>query len=410
MMKQKRTMITAALMAAVLAVGTANAPLWAGGTKDTGKSAPSSGSAQQGAAAQQRAEPVQRTEPVHTVTTADFEWVVVAKDGSSVSLENYKGSAANIVVPAELEGLPVREVALRTVLLYSDQTIRGYEENKTIRSVTIADGVGLRSTCFIGLTNLESVTLPRGLREIKEEMFTRSPSLRSLTIPDSVTKIGKYAFAGAKPGSYVLEGSGIKELVIPDSVTEIGEGVFFNNSVIERVTLPKNIKEIPEQMFRGAKNLKNVTLPEGLTTIGEWAFAETGIESIVIPESVTEINAVAFRNCKSLREVTLPKGLTVLAGFDGSGLKRITIPAGVRTIAESFQNCSSLEEVTFLGNTEVAWNTFRGSNIKKLIAGPGVTRIKGVEEIISSPKVDGLPLKEQAELKAAWNAFVEKYK
>ena len=378
-MKTKKT-TRIMVIAAFLAIATAGAPLWA---------------------------------QTRTITAADFKTVTVADDGSSVSLENYTGSAPNIMVPAELEGIPVKKV------IFSDLDTDSYgytstrKENTTIRSVTIAEGFTAFDRMFKGCTGLTSVTLPKGITKIGEEMFSGCKSLTSVTIPDSVTEIGKEAF----------EDTGIKELVIPGSVTKLGDRLF-SYSAIERITLPAGLKEIPFGMFVGCNNLKSITLPAGITVIEYNAFSNSGLQSIVIPDNVTKIERSAFEECKNLTEVTLPKNLTELgekAFYGCSSLKRITIPAGVSTIkAITFTGCTALEEITFEGNVTIVQERDRNDydkiitpfdgckNIKKLNAGPGVTKITGLQ-YIPLTNVNSLPLKEQAEIKAYRAAFAQKY-
>ena len=377
-MKTQKIRIMA--IAALLAIVTAGAPLWA---------------------------------QTYTVTAADFETVKVLDDGSGVTLENYIGKAPNIMIPAELEGLPVKKV------IFSDLDTDSYgytstrKENTTIRSATIAEGFTAFNSLFQGCASLTSVTLPKGITKIGRGMFDDCKSLTSFTIPDSVTAIEDYAFSD----------TGIKELVIPGSVTKLGDRLF-SYSAIERITLPAGLKEIPNAMFVGCKNLKSITLPAGLTAVG--GFFGSGLQSIVIPDSVTKIKSGAFEDCKNLREVTMPRNLTELgaeAFFECSSLKRITIPAGVSIIeARTFTFCTALEEITFEGNitipkdikseyaTRMDMNVFEGcGNIKKLNAGPGVTKITGLQ-YIPMADVSKLPIKEQAEIKAAWSAFMQKYK
>ena len=214
-------------------------------------------------------------------------------------------------------------------------------------------------------------------------------------------------------------------MVIPDSVTKLGKDSF-HGSAIERVTLPAGLKAIPAGMFVNCQNLKSVTLPAGLTAIGWLAFEISGLQSIVIPDSVTKIEESAFEGCTNLTEVTMPRNLTELGSYAFRGcssLKRIVIPAGVKTIVGgTFKDCTALEEITFEGNvtindtarspiysTMIIIPPFDGcTNIKKLNAGPGVTRIWGLR-YISLTDVSGLPLKEQAEIKAYRSAFMQKY-
>lgn len=62
---------------------------------------------------------------------------------------------------------------------------------------------------------------------------------------------------------------------------------------------------IPDYTFEGFKLLKSCQLPMQLTTIGNNAFAETGLESVVIPATVTSIGLNAFWCSYNLKDVTV---------------------------------------------------------------------------------------------------------
>ena len=82
------------------------------------------------------------------------------------------------------------------------------------------DGKKLLKSTDLGL---KSYTIKKGTRCICDYAFTgdyrddHSPSLQSITIPDSVTSIGDWAFS---------ECSSLHSVTIPDSVTSIGDGAF----------------------------------------------------------------------------------------------------------------------------------------------------------------------------------------
>ena len=87
-----------------------------------------------------------------------------------------------------------------------------------------------------------------------------------------------------------------------------------------------------------------------VTSIGDSAFASTGLTSVTLPNSVTSIGLFAFADCTGLTSVTLPNTLTNLGGaafFECIGLTNVAIPSSVTSIGDSpFNSCSGLMAIT----------------------------------------------------------------
>ena len=86
-------------------------------------------------------------------------------------------------------------------------------------------------------------------------------------------------------------------MTIPDSVTSIGEYAFSDCAGLTAVTIPDSVTSIGDFAFSGCAGLTAVTIPDSITSIGRYAFSGcTGLASVTIPTSVTEIgpNAVRF--------------------------------------------------------------------------------------------------------------------
>jgi hypothetical protein len=126
---------------------------------------------------------------------SDFK-VAFNETEDGVVIEKYVGNGSKVVIPAEIEGLPVREIANRA-----------FFENETITSVVIPNGVtiirhgGLDSWdfdsawgAFKDCTRLSSITIPDSVKEIGGWAFEGCSSLVSVTIPDNVTSISLRAF------------------------------------------------------------------------------------------------------------------------------------------------------------------------------------------------------------------------
>lgn len=251
-----------------------------------------------------------------------------------------------------------------------------------------------------------------------------------ITIPDTVTKIGKQAFACI---------SKLEQITIPDSVTEIGEWAFWGCTALKHVTLPKDLKEIPVSCFQDCA-LSEISFPVGLEEIGEKAFhseyysigdnkrSDQSFTKIDIPNSVKRIGDSAFNGCLKLKEIKLPDALdfmgmnvfyetawldsqpdgfvtlgNILYGYKGdmtegtklsvpSGIRylasrcfhrqknlaEIVIPDGVKLIGEGiFGSCSSLEKIRLPADmTEIPAYTFSScESLAEIEIPSGVTEI-----------------------------------
>ena len=93
----------------------------------------------------------------------------------------------------------------------------------------------------------------------------------------------------------------IVSIVLPDTITGIGGYSFY-------------------RVFAGGGSgfeFKTVILPGGLKTLGESAFAYSGLREIIIPGSVTGIGHEAFNYCQYLLSVTFAEGSAIAAGDFG---------------------------------------------------------------------------------------------
>ena len=169
---------------------------------------------------------------------------------------------------------------------------------------------------------------------------------------DYKDKVTKVVFKGAVTyiGNGSFNGCGkLTSISLPDSLTSIGKGVF-TNSGITSLTLPSGMTSIPNYAFDGCTNLKTVTIPSSVSTIGTKAFANCwSLSTVNIANGVKTIGASAFEQCTSLKKITIPDSVTSIGmdAFNSSGLTEVTIPGKVSSFGmKAFFGCSNLASVT----------------------------------------------------------------
>ncbi|MBR3957289.1 MAG: leucine-rich repeat domain-containing protein, partial [Kiritimatiellae bacterium] len=146
---------------------------------------------------------------------------------------------------------------------------------------------------------LTSVTIPNSVKKIGDSAFDCCSGLTSVTIPNNVTSIGAYAFFGC---------TNLTGVTIPNSVASIGECAFSRCSGLTSMTIPESVTNIGKSAFHGCTNLTGVTIPDRVTNIGDVAFAHCSrLTSVTIPDSVISIGNSAFFGCRGLRQAVLPQ-------------------------------------------------------------------------------------------------------
>ena len=249
-----------------------------------------------------------------------------------------------------------------------------------LETVVISDGVtSIGEYAFFYCEKLKNITIPSSVKSIGMGAFYHCDALPEITIPNGAENIGKEAFKYC---------NGLKEVTIPGSVKNIGEGAFSNcyisadkseigiESGLEKVIIQYGTESIGDSAFYMCKKLNTIEIPDSVTSIGYWAFYDTGcyndwedseddvlyignhfisayqgkstpcnikfgtktiadsaffacgdLPAITIPDSVVSIGKHAFENCNSLKSITIPRSVTSIGN-------------------EAFYSCFDLSSIT----------------------------------------------------------------
>ena len=203
-----------------------------------------------------------------------------------------------------------------------------------------------------------------------------------IDIPETIDGHTVTRIADNSEVNSVFFNKGLTSVTLPDTLTHIGRSAFENNN-LSGIIIPASVESIGESAFaeQGDPDTKEkdskfatVTFAEGslLETIGEFAFADNVIEEVTIPASVTEIGGEAFA-LNNLKTVTIPASVTSLGdyAFGGNQLTDVTIENDELVFGEEvfIQNPEQLTIHGYSGSTAQTYATAKSHNFVPLDGG-----------------------------------------
>ena len=280
--------------------------------------------------------------------------------------------AAHVLVPKWIRAIPEE----------------AFSRCKSMTEVTIPEGVtSIGSKAFEGCEALQTVRLPESLTEIGEEAFHKCVGIEELSLPAGITRIGKGAFSECREIRFSFGAPALCNLVRESSFTISDKGVLLKYvGPGGEVIIPEGVIDFflfPFSPSYGSQSqVTAITLPESMTVIPTAAFSGCSkMERVIIPESVQRIEKGAFMSCVKLSEIRLPKGLTELgpqAIYNCKSLKSVVLPEGISVVEDSaFMFCTALESVTLPRSVaEIKDNAFNGcEKLSRVILPEGLRSI-----------------------------------
>ena len=250
----------------------------------------------------------QNTEDRETVTSGDYEYSY-GEDGNA-RLETYLGEEREIEVPTEIDGRKVNALGDYTYACKNIVSVKIGANIESIGAETFEECVMLEKIeVSPDNTYYEAVDGVLYDEDIKTLiMYPPMKTDKVFDIPDTVETVGVAA----------VYHTNLEEILFPASLTyidhhgfaenvkvktadlsctaleEIGDMAFAYCSSLSDVIFPKTLQRIDGASFALCSELKEIEFPMGLLSIGQNAFAATGLSEVRIPSSVQEIDYCAF--------------------------------------------------------------------------------------------------------------------
>lgn len=228
-------------------------------------------------------------------------------------------------------------------------------ENESLQTVIIPSSVKyIGRAAFYGMKNLQLVQFAAGsqLESIETYAFMNSGLSGTVTLPDTVNRIGSFAFAYCSGvTAYSLNGNNIyssngvlysnyngnRELIqypagkadtsftIPSSIGVIGTGAFVGSTNIRTVNLGNNVHRIGASAFVDCSNLKTIQNGNNVGFVEMGAFE--GTEWIESNENELAIGSVLIRYNGTNKEYILPYKYSAIysLAFNESNVENLII-------------------------------------------------------------------------------------
>lgn len=146
--------------------------------------------------------------------------------------------------------------------------------SKSLTSIKIPNSVTKIGTeAFKKCSSLTSITIPNSVASVGGDAFRKTAWYDNL--PEGLVYVGKvaYRYKGTMPMN--------TEIVLRDGTLSISDGAFSNCRGLTSVTIPNSVTTIGRIAFYECTSLSSVTIPNSVTSIGMGAFNGIDMSSVV---------------------------------------------------------------------------------------------------------------------------------
>lgn len=193
-------------------------------------------------------DPDQVSTGIATATSA-FTYV---NHGDSIEITGFDNSVSDVVIPSEIEGLPVTAISVGAFYL---SAITSIEIPNTVTSIG--------EMAFLGCTSLKSVKLSTGVAKIDKNAFGSCSALQEIQVAKDNPNFSSLngVLYSKKQDTLVIYPAAKTDAayIIPSGVTSVAMYAFSENPYLETLTIPNSLIKVGDSAFYNCKNLRAVS-------------------------------------------------------------------------------------------------------------------------------------------------------
>ncbi len=299
--------------------------------------------------------------PKHSVDELKKEWVISSIDGTSASINGYKGTEHSITLPSQAGTRQITQIGERAFRPESHKQFRAVYRELT--SVVIPEPINyIGHMAFANCKNLKEVVLPKTLNHIMYSAFENCCSLKRIEIPASLYSLDSDVFRNCR---------NLTECIFHSHDTKINGSAFFGCESLKQVKVREPDDTLADHLiqtgmyrpyhysFCGCTSLESAKFAPDNKVISEGIFYGcTSLKDIVLPESTEYICSNAFRECESITHFSIPRAVKVICNW--AFLKMINLE-----LVDVFSPDVDIDPSAFKGCQKVTFRSYKGSTTEQ---------------------------------------------
>ena len=202
-----------------------------------------------------------------------------------------------VEIPSSYNGKPVTKI-LNKAWVWPEE----YESNLYVNEIIIPNSVtSIGWGAFENCKSLMKITIPNSVTSILSYAFNGCDSLKYNEYDN-----GLYLGNDENPFLFLIKGKAedISECVINDNCKYISDSAFCEFMSLTSITIPNSVTSIGKFAFHACHLLTTATIPDNVTKIDIGTFLSCkSLISVTIGSNVKDIGDSAFSNCSSLTDI-----------------------------------------------------------------------------------------------------------